>query len=428
MNTSYEKVERAILVGLDSKDVDFDIESSLDELEDLALAAGAQVEIKIWQNKENIDPSTYIGRGKAKEIKAIVDEMDLDLAIFNDELSGSQLRNLTDIIGVKILDRTSLILDIFAARAKTNEGMLQVKLAQLKYRSSRLSGMGKFMSRTGGGIGTRGPGEQKLETDRRHIQEEIKNIEKKLDKVSKNRKVSRTKRLDSNIPIVALTGYTNSGKSTLVNELIKTTNEPKLKRDVYVEDMVFATLDTSLRRAQFKNGEEFLLIDTVGFISKLPTHLVEAFKSTLEEIKYADLIVHLVDISSQEAQMHIQTTNSVLKDLEVLDKEMIYAFNKIDKVENPDMSLANKFEPSVFISAKNGYNIDLLLDMIYEILRENTIETALFFDYESQDSASFFLDKYKKLDTSYTKDGVKLNGKISKEDYNRYIENVISDV
>lgn len=422
------KEEKVVLVGLEINGSDEDIESSMAELEDLAQAAGGQVVFSLVQTRSSADPSTYIGRGKAKEVKALVEELGADSVLFNDELSGTQVRNLVDIIGIKVLDRTNVILDIFAQRASSSEGKLQVKLAQLKYRLPRLAGMGQAMSRTGGGIGTRGPGEQKLETDRRHIQQEIKNIERNLKKVSKNREITRSRRMDKEIPIIALTGYTNSGKSSLMNKIIESTDIEGQDRDVYVEDMVFATLGTSLRRAEFRQGQDFLLIDTVGFISKLPTYLVEAFKSTLEEIRYADLIIHLVDGTSENIDLHIGTTNEILMELGVLDKPMIYAFNKLDQMDKVNMAYLNKYKPSLFISAKTGENVDKLLDLAYEKISENNIRVRLFFDYDNQDSLSYLLEKYSIRDIEYMEAGASITASISKSDYDKYSENVIKSV
>ena len=260
-----------------------------------------------------------------------------NLVVFNDELSGAQIRNLENIIDRKIVDRTNLILDIFANRASSREGKLQVKLAQLNYRLPRLVGFRDYLSREGGGIGTRGPGEQKLETDRRHILREIDNIERALKNAEKARSIKRKRRENSNLPIVALVGYTNAGKSTLLNRIIEMASENNEIKKVFVYDMLFATLDTSLRRAKLPNGQPFLITDTVGFVSKLPTHLVEAFKGTLEEVKYADLLIHVVDASNSDLDIQIKTTYNILKELEVLDKPIITVFNKMDRANVSDL-------------------------------------------------------------------------------------------
>lgn len=421
------EVERVLLVGIDKNLLDEDINSSMEELSELAKASGAEVISSVVQRKLSEDPRTLIGSGKAEEIYNYCEELDIDTVIFNDELSGSQIRNLEKIINRNIVDRTNLILDIFAQRANTNEGKLQVKLAQLKYRLPRLSGSGQYLSRLGGGIGTRGPGEQKLESDRRHITREITNIEQKLKLVEKNREVLRAKRSKSNIPIVALAGYTNSGKSTLVNALISP-QEGSASREVFVKDMLFATLGTSLRRSEFNNGREFLLIDTVGFVSKLPTHLVEAFKSTLEEIRFADIIIQVVDVTNSDVELQIETTNKILLDLDLGDKQMIYAFNKIDML-NPEESLNRfkKYEPYVFISAKEKINLEELLDKTYNNLSRDKITVKMFFDYDEQNILNYFIEKYNISDVEYTESGSFIEGKIEDSDYNIYKDHVIEE-
>ncbi|EQG22921.1 GTP-binding protein HflX [Clostridioides difficile DA00062] len=330
--------EKALLVGLNlttivKKNDDIDTNESMEELKELTKAAGAEVVGSLIQNKHSVDAAYYIGKGKVEEIRAYSDSLDATLVIFNDELSGAQIRNIENVVGRKVIDRTTLILDIFAQRALSKEGKLQVELAQLKYRLPRLYGMGGEMSRTGAGIGTRGPGEQKLEIDKRHILNKAADIRRELKEVKKNRETQRVKRLKSNIPIVALVGYTNAGKSTLLNELIKTHKDYEQEKEVFVKDMLFATLDVTLRKALLPNKKEFLVVDTVGFVSKLPHDLVEAFKATLEEVQYADLILHVIDATNTSYELQKSTTEGVLKELGVNDKKHILVYNKVDKLE-----------------------------------------------------------------------------------------------
>lgn len=417
--------EKALLVSIDTNSLDEDIELSMKELEELAEAAGAEVISQVIQPRASKDPATYVGKGKAEEIRSYCEELDIDIVIFNDELSGSQMRNLSEIIDRDIIDRTNLILDIFAQRATSNEGKLQVKLAQLKYRLPRLTGLGKAMSRTGGGIGTRGPGEQKLETDRRHIQREIKNIENELEKVKKNREQIRVRREKNSIPIIALAGYTNSGKSSLMNRLID--DDEEKTKSVFVKDMLFATLGTYLRRAKFPfNSRKFILIDTVGFVSKLPTHLVEAFKSTLEEIEYADLIIHVVDIYNQDSDMQIDTTNKILADMKLSDKPMVYAFNKIDLLgEEKNTYLMHKYKPSAFISAKENLGIDDLLEIVYNNLPNKIFRVKLFFSYSEQDMLNTILEKYTSLSIEYKENGTLIEVEIEERDRLKYEKNIV---
>lgn len=347
--------EKALLVGLNlttivKKNDDIDTSESMEELKELTKAAGAEVVGSLIQNKHSVDAAYYIGKGKVEEIRAYSDSLDATLVIFNDELSGAQIRNIENVVGRKVIDRTTLILDIFAQRALSKEGKLQVELAQLKYRLPRLYGMGGEMSRTGAGIGTRGPGEQKLEIDKRHILNKAADIRRELKEVKKNRETQRVKRLKSNIPIVALVGYTNAGKSTLLNELIKTHKDYEQEKEVFVKDMLFATLDVTLRKALLPNKKEFLVVDTVGFVSKLPHDLVEAFKATLEEVQYADLILHVIDATNTSYELQKSTTEGVLKELGVNDKKHILVYNKVDKLELDIYPKSQ--EDIVYISAK----------------------------------------------------------------------------
>ncbi len=412
-----ETFERVILVGTDHGEKGFDLDESMQELKELAHAAGAEVVGQLTQNLDKISSRIYIGSGKVEEIAQLALETEADAMIFNEELSGSQLRNLEELLEIKIIDRTNLILDIFALRATSMEGQLQVKLAQMKYRLPRIIGYSDYLSRTGGGIGTRGPGEQKLETDRRHVMREIRNVEKQLAAVSKNRETSRKQRTDANIPIVALIGYTNAGKSTIMNQIVDD------EKQVFVKDMLFATLDTSLRKARFNTGGAFLLSDTVGFVSKLPTTLVNAFMSTLEEIKHADLILHVVDASNEHLDLQIDATMKVLNDLEVGEKKMLMVFNKIDRISMDALdSIHEKFDDKIFISALKNHDISRLLDRI-EILLGDKFKTLTFeLPFENMNVLDYFMKKYEVFELEYTEEGAVFKASVNHEDAQRYTQ------
>ncbi|CCL06031.1 Putative GTP-binding protein, HflX type [Clostridioides difficile CD002] len=420
--------EKALLVGLNlttivKKNDDIDTSESMEELKELTKAAGAEVVGSLIQNKHSVDAAYYIGKGKVEEIRAYSDSLDATLVIFNDELSGAQIRNIENVVGRKVIDRTTLILDIFAQRAFSKEGKLQVELAQLKYRLPRLYGMGGEMSRTGAGIGTRGPGEQKLEIDKRHILNKAADIRRELKEVKKNRETQRVKRLKSNIPIVALVGYTNAGKSTLLNELIKTHKDYEQEKEVFVKDMLFATLDVTLRKALLPNKKEFLVVDTVGFVSKLPHDLVEAFKATLEEVQYADLILHVIDATNTSYELQKSTTEGVLKELGVNDKKHILVYNKVDKLELDIYPKSQ--EDIVYISAKQGINMDKLLNMIEIALMENTYSVSLMLPYERGDIFSRIKDKYNVENFEYGESGITLDVDLDEEDFNIYREYIL---
>lgn len=418
--------ERAIIVGVQLDSDRGDIENSLDELEELVKAAGGSVEARLSQKRDKISASLYIGKGKAQEIKIYCDEFDIDTVVFDNELSGAQTRNLEELIGKKIIDRTNLILDIFAERATSMEGKLQVKLAQLKYRLPRLVGYSDYLSREGGGIGTRGPGEQKLETDRRHILREVNNIEKQIEQIEDNRKVQRQQRLDSNLPIIALVGYTNAGKSTLLNKLTRLYDNDAEVKDVFVKDMLFATLDTSLRKAKLPNGQNYLITDTVGFVSKLPTALVEAFKGTLEEVKYADLLLHVVDVSNEDLDIQIKTTMDILKDMDILDKPIITVFNKMDKVDTTDIFYEDKLvDEKIFISAEKDKNLNGLMDLVEKRLPFKYKNVQLKLPFDKGNILNYFMENYKITNLEHKEDGSYIELMINEIDKEKYKEFII---
>jgi GTP-binding protein HflX len=339
--------------------------NDIEELGQLVEAAGGEVVSSIVQNRQSIDNRFYVGQGKVEEIANYVKELEIDTVVFNDELSGSQIRNLEEVLDAKVVDRTTLILDIFARRAFTKEGQLQVELAQLKYTLPRLIGVNKNLSRLGGGIGTRGPGEQKLEIDRRRIKEKISDIQKQLEELGKVRETKRKKRMKEQIPIVSIVGYTNAGKSTLLNALLESeySDEEAEGKKVFAHDMLFATLDTELRRVKLPGGRKAIFSDTVGFIKKLPTQIVEAFKGTLEELKYADLIIHLIDINDENLLVHKETTTELIEKITDKDIPIITVYNKVDKILNEKITTAST-NNIVYISAKHKYNIDVLLEAV----------------------------------------------------------------
>lgn len=410
-----EEKYRALLVGLQRRE---DISYSMEELAGLAEAANTEVLGKVVQVLERPNTATMIGKGKVEEVALLARNMDADMVIFNDELTGMQIRNLEDAIGVRVIDRTILILDIFAARADSKEGKLQVELAQLKYRMPRLIGFGKSLSRLGGGIGTRGPGEKKLETDRRHIERRMDDIKEELAQLKKTRGVQRQKREKSGIPVVALVGYTNSGKSAMMNRLLAITD--KEEKSVKEKDMLFATLDTQQRSVKLDTNHEFILIDTVGFVSKLPHSLVEAFKATLEEVNYADLLLHIVDASYDDNQFHIDVTNKVIGEIGASDKEKLMVFNKIDL--NPEFQPPATGEEHIFVSAKENLNIDVLIEKIKERIFADKVRTRMLIPYTRGDISSYLCEKAMVESMEYLAEGTLMNIELKQEDYQRYKE------
>ena len=402
--------ERVILVGVSRQDDDGTYES-LDELEELASTAGAVCVAKIVQNREGFHPGTYIGKGKIEELKQAVYEFDATGIVCDDELSPAQMANLSEALDVKVMDRTLLILDIFAARATTNEGKNQVELAQLKYRASRLTGLGTSLSRLGGGIGTRGPGETKLEIDRRLISNRISQLKKELADIVTHRELTRNQRKRTGIPVVAIVGYTNAGKSTLLNTLTGA--------DVLEEDKLFATLDPTTRNLELESGQQVLMTDTVGFISKLPHHLIEAFKSTLEEAVYADIILHVVDASNPQMDMQMHIVYDTLKQLGAEDRPVITAFNKIDKCNDTSELRDFKADHTVRISAKHGNGLDELKCIIEKVLRESKIYLEKIFPYDEAGRISLIRKYGQLLSEEYTEDGIAVKAYVPGEIYNK---------
>ncbi|MEK4798721.1 MAG: GTPase HflX [Thermoactinomyces vulgaris] len=358
-----EGKEKAILVGCGTKKQEWSLRSTLEELKSLAETAQAVPVSQVLQFRDRIDPAWYIGRGKAEEIARMVEENEADLVIFDQELSPAQLRNLEGLMPCKVIDRTQLILDIFAQRARTKEGKIQVELAQLKYLLPRLAGKGKEMSRLGGGIGTRGPGEKKLETDRRHIRRQISVLTKQLEEIKKHRRLHQERRKKNGIPQVALVGYTNAGKSTLLNQLTGA--------GVLSENRLFATLDPTSRQLVLPSGKEVILTDTVGFIRQLPHHLIAAFRSTLEQVKEADLLLHVVDASHPEAEEQVEAVEQVLADLNAADIPVLMVWNKADRLER---ELPEGWDPDhLMISAFNEQDLDRLKARVEQALQQEMI-------------------------------------------------------
>lgn len=404
-----EAEERVILVAVRKSDRE-NTEQSLDELCELASTAGAVTMARVIQNLDNFNPATYIGKGKIDEIKELIIEYDATGIICDDELSPAQMNNLSDALEIKVMDRTLLILDIFAARANTNEGKIQVELAQLRYRSSRLSGLGNALSRLGGGIGTRGPGETKLEMDRRIIHERIGQLKHELEAVVTHRELTRSQRSRSNIPVVAIVGYTNAGKSTLLNTLTGA--------GILAENKLFATLDPTTRGLELESGQQILLTDTVGFISKLPHHLVEAFKSTLEEAVYADIILHVVDASNPAMDSQMYVVYDTLEKLGAGDKPIITAFNKIEIAGNKVLK-DFKADKTVNISALHGDGLTELKDTIEEVLRESKIYIEKTYSYTEASKISLIRKYGQLISEEYVAEGIEVKAYVPTEIYDK---------
>ena len=401
-----EEEERVILAAVETGDGD-GARVSLKELEELASTAGAVTVGTVIQNRENIHPGTYLGKGKLEELKEMIWERQATGIICDDELSPAQLKNLEDILETKVMDRTMVILDIFAARARTREGKIQVELAQLRYRAARLVGLRASLSRLGGGIGTRGPGEKKLEMDRRLIHGRIGQLKAELEDVKRHREVARKKREGSGVLTAAIVGYTNAGKSTLLNRLTGA--------GILAEDKLFATLDPTTRTFVLPDGENVLLTDTVGFIRKLPHHLIEAFKSTLEEAKYCDVILHVVDCSNPQMDMQMHTVYETLRQLDVKDKEIVTGFNKIDR-EGGDVSCRDmKADYRVRISAKTGEGIPELLETFETILKNRRVYLEKVFPYSEAGRIQKIRAKGLLLSEEYGEDGIHVKAYVPAE-------------
>lgn len=399
--------ERVILVGVQMNDGE-DTEESLEELSELAKTAGAQTVGTIIQNREAVHPGTYIGKGKIEEVRSLVLAMDANGVICDDELSPAQLNNLERELDCKVMDRTLLILDIFARRAVTSEGKIQVELAQLRYRSARLVGLRESLSRLGGGIGTRGPGEKKLETDRRLIRTRISALKEELKQVEKHRELIRGKRAKGNLKTAAIVGYTNAGKSTLLNVLTGA--------EVLSEDKLFATLDPTTRLLELSDGQQILLTDTVGFIRKLPHHLVEAFKSTLEEAKYADYIIHVVDSSNPQAEKQMHIVYETLRELGAVGKPVITLFNKLDKTETEQIR-DFKADHTLKISAKTGEGLEEFKELLGELLSEGMIYVERVFPYQEAGKIQLIRERGQLLSEEYTEAGIAVTARVPKEIY-----------
>lgn len=392
-----EKKERVLLVGVSVQDGP-ETEESLRELKELAKTAGAESVGMVIQNREQIHPGTYIGKGKIEEVKQMAYALEVDAILCDDELTPAQLRNLSQELDTKVLDRTLIILDIFASRASTSEGKIQVELAQLKYRLTRLVGMRDSLSRLGGGIGTRGPGEKKLEMDRRLIKSRIAQLGRELEEIKRHRQVTRSRRSRQAMPVAAIVGYTNAGKSTLLNTLTGAR--------VLEEDKLFATLDPTTRILELPSGQEILLTDTVGFIRKLPHHLIDAFRSTLEEAKYADLILHVTDASSEQAESQMKVVYETLANLGVTGKPIVTLFNKCDKVSAQEPLRDPKADRTLVVSAKYGDGLEELKAVLEELINERNVLIERVYTYDEAGIIQLIRRQGHLLEEDYRPEGI----------------------
>ena len=401
-----EVTEKVILVAVADGDMR-EAEESLDELEELAKTAGAEVAARVIQGREAPHPGTYVGKGKIEEMEALLFGTNASGIICDDELSPAQIKNLERMLDVKIMDRTLLILDIFAKRASTKEGKIQVELAQLRYRASKLTGQGTALSRLGGGIGTRGPGEKKLEMDRRRIRERISHLKRELNDVIRHRETQRKQRQRHHIPVVCIAGYTNAGKSTLLNRLTDS--------HVLEEDQLFATLDPTTKSLKFESGFQVLLTDTVGFIRKLPHHLVDAFRSTLEEVKYSDLILHVVDASNPQREKQMETVYETLTQLGAGKQTVVTAFNKVDLLSKEELLKDSHAEKTVRISAKTGEGLEELLKSIEELLKKQKLYLEKTYSYKDAGKIQIIRSCGQIQKEEYRDDGIYVEAYIPKE-------------
>lgn len=402
--------ERVILVGVSEQDGD-DAEDSLAELAELVKTAGASVAGTLIQKRELIHPGTYVGTGKVAEIAELLEHTGATGIVCDDELSPAQLKNLETMLNTKVMDRTLIILDIFAARATTSEGKIQVELAQLKYRLSRLTGLGRSMSRLGGGIGTRGPGEKKLEIDRRLINDRIAQLNRELKEVVKHREIARAKRERNAVPVMAIVGYTNAGKSTILNHLTDA--------EVLEEDKLFATLDPTTRMLELEGHQQVLLTDTVGFIRKLPHHLIEAFKSTLEEAKYADYIIHVVDASNPQRDKQMYIVYETLDHLGVKNKKILTLFNKIDIRTDDDPLQDFRADHVLQISATENAGLDAVKDVLQEMLREDKIYIERVIPYAQAGVLQLVRNKGELVSEEYVPEGISIRAYVPMEVYGK---------
>ncbi|MGE7889015.1 GTPase HflX [Bacillus cereus] len=412
-----EVLQRAVLVGVNLGNED-DFAYSMEELTNLAEACDVEVIGQVTQNLQRVNPSHYIGKGKIEEVAAYVQEIDANMVIFNDELSPSQIRNLEEDLDCKVIDRTILILDIFAQRAKTKEAQLQVEVAHLQYMMPRLIGLRESLGRQSGGVGTKnkGVGEKKLELDRRKIEEQISVLNKDLEALVAQRQTQRKQRKKNEIPVVALVGYTNAGKSTTMNAMLEIYNGTEEKQ-VFEKDMLFATLETSVRNIDLPDNKSFLLTDTVGFVSKLPHHLVKAFRSTLEEVAEADLLIHVVDYANPNYEQLIDITNETLKKIGVENIPTIYAYNKSDMV---DVEIPKAQEDRVYLSAKKHVGMEELVEMIRSHIYKEYTKCEMLIPYDQGQVVSYFNNHAHVLSTSYENEGTKMTLECKTSDYEKY--------